>query len=518
MGLYNGDVRVDDTFFMTKIMATVGPACADQAALVRLIQEGARCFRLNFSHGSFDDHHRMLKTIRAAADQTDIDVGVLGDLRGPKIRTGRLAEGPIDLEPGDHVEILAKDVDGYRDATSQVVYIPSTYENLVEEVGPGHRVLIDDGAIHLLCTDRLTVGQVNDALGPRLICSVTTPNTLKANKGINLPDSKISASSLTDFDHECVQWAIENQLDYLALSFVRCGDDVTQLKGLLADQLSRGVASPPIIAKIETPQATRNIDDICDQADGIMVARGDLGVEMDLAQVPVVQKQVIASAHDHGKPVIVATQMLQSMIDQPQPTRAEVSDVANAIIDGADAVMLSGETAVGSHATAAVHVMAHTARVVGRYDRATRKGSFSPPRMLQASRYRTAAIGHAAGVMVHDLGARYVVLWSELGGGARYISQNRIEVPIIAVSSNRAALRRMSLMYGVHPAWMARPENSNEFTHEADKLLIERGWAKAGDPVVMVQGEPLGTPGVTNQLRIHYVGDVVNVRWRARAT
>ncbi|MFW6031785.1 MAG: pyruvate kinase, partial [Phycisphaeraceae bacterium] len=291
---------------------------------------------------------------------------------------------------------------------------------------------------------------------------------------------------------------------YLALSFVRRGGDLTRLRELLA---AEGRKDLPIVAKLETPQALDDLEAVVEEADALMVARGDLGVEMDLAEVPVWQKRIIRQAHDFGKPVIVATQMLQSMIEQAGPTRAEVSDVANAVLDGADALMLSGETAIGAYAVQSVQVMTRSTRVAEAEAFRLRSGEPRPPANLRHRRYRSAALAHGVSVVVEDLEARYVVVWTEHGGGARYLSQNRLAVPIIALSQSVPALRQMGLNFGVYPVYMDRPESAAQLLERADCLMLDSGWAERGDAIVAALGEPLGTAGVTNEIRVHYVGD-----------
>ena len=507
-------------FILTKILATVGPACRDVPTLVRLIEEGVRAFRINFSHGTFEEFAAALANIRQAGVQTKTPVGVLGDLSGPKIRLNTVTEGKFNLEVGDFVEFTRKPgAECRRYPDTGVSVLATNYPQMIDEVQPGHRLFIDDGAVRMLCVDRVWAPDDNDH---RLNCRVTQGGAVSTRKGVNLPDTNLSLPSLTDWDRQCAEWAFKNGLDYVALSFVRKAQDIQELKELIRgfNREFRGVrATPrlPIIAKIEKPQAIAELDSIVKESDGIMVARGDLGVEMDLSQVPVIQKQIIRVSHDYGKPVIVATQMLQSMIEAATATRAEVSDVANAIIDGADAVMLSGETAVGKFPTQAVRTMARTASFAEAYVAQIRKLSTKPPKHLQTSKYRTAALAHGVSVIVNDLGARYVVTWSELGGGALLLSQNRLPVPIIAISSNEAALRQMSLLFGVLPVLMPRPTNTELFLHHVDALLLGQGWAQQGDAIVIAKGEPLGTPGVTNQVQIHYLGDVCRVTWHAKS-
>lgn len=466
--------------------------------MTRLIEEGVRAVRINFSHGSFDDFAKYLEVIREASRRTGVAVGIMGDLSGPKIRLGKVAGGSLELTPGDQVVFL-NDGDTVRREGERVL-VPTSYDLLVSEVQPGHRVLIDDGNVRLLAVERRQ-GQ--------LVCQVTVGGPISDRKGVNLPDTCLSMPSMTDYDQTCVDWAVQNKVDYLALSFVRQAGDVQELKQKLsvACQTHGCEQRVPIIAKIEKPEALRDLEAITAISDAIMVARGDLGVEMNLAEVPLIQKRIVRMAHDHGKPVVVATQMLQSMIEQATPTRAEVSDVANAILDGADALMLSGETAVGKYPVRAVRMMSQTAGITEIERIASRNGIARPPKHPQASRYRTAALAHGVTAVAQDLAAKFVVMWSERGGGARYLSQNRLSVPIIAVSSSNAALRTMSLMFGVTAVGMPRPEHTNDFVAKVDDLLLDNDWASMGDPVVLVMGEPLGTAGVTNELRIHYAGD-----------
>jgi pyruvate kinase len=379
--------------------------------------------------------------------------------------------------------------------------------SFIEDVQPGHRVLIDDGAVRMLAVDKSGAGA-----DQRLICRVTVAGRVTTAKGLNLPDTDVSVPSLTEYDARCVQWALQHKIDFLALSFVRQAQDIRLLK----DKLAVAAAAPgeiaiPVIAKIEKPQAVQNLQAIVQESDGLMVARGDLGVEMDITTVPIIQKRIITMAHDYGKPVIVATQMLQSMIESSWPTRAEVSDVANAIYDGADAVMLSGETAVGRYPVQTVHIMGRIA-ITTQADLATHAGTLSnPPKKLQESHYRTAALAHGVSVVVRDLGAKLMAIWSQQGGGARYLSQNRPTIPIIAASSDPAVLRRMSLLFAVVPVLMEPPSSLEDFADKIDRLILDRRWASVGDQVVLVAGEPIGVPGVTNTLSIRRLGGLIRV-------
>lgn len=507
-----------------RIVATLGPASDSPAAVERLINAGVDIFRFNFSHGTLDDHARRLATVRAAADRLNRSIGCLGDLSGPKIRVGTVAalrppedgSGPmlpgVLVEPGD--EVLINPAAGttslqMREAR-RIVTLPTSYAPLVREVRPGHRVLINDGAIRMLALE---------SDGRALRCSVTVGGLITTRKGINLPDSTLSAPAITDDDWTCVEWAVHHGLDFLALSFVRTPDEVTLLKDRLAGMCSAdransesvlGEGTPsfiPVIAKIEKPEAVAAIDAIVDAADAIMVARGDLGVEMDIAQVPIAQKRILAACEKWGKPSIVATQMLETMIDNAQPTRAEASDVANAIFDGAGAVMLSGETATGKHPALVVETMR---RIILAAE--TRMDEMpmlaSPPIVLQQRGYATAALAHGAWHVVRDLGAVVVACWSENGGTARYLSQNDFRIPIVAYSSNPRATRRMSILRGVTPILADPPDSGrlSDWNERVDRDLIEAGLARPGDPIVLLAGRPLGRVYSTSTLAVSRVG------------
>jgi len=503
-----GLVSEPSPFTLTKIVGTIGPATADVDRLLRLVEEGLRVVRLNFSHGTLDDHAEHARIVRAAAERAGRPLAILGDLAGPKLRVRGLASEPVEVETGDLVAFDEHADTVGRDPGQGALVLGATHAAIVHDVQPGERVLIDDGRVRMLAVEQ----QQHDG-ARRLLCRVTQGGPIGARKGVNLPDTRLSLPSLTDYDWRCVSWAIEQELDYLALSFVRRHEDIVQLHDgltrLIDDtQTGAGMTSMPIVAKIETPQALDDLESIIDVSDAVMIARGDLGVEMEPWDVPIIQKRALRSAHEAGKPVIVATQMLQSMIEHDTPTRAEVSDIANAVMDGTDAVMLSGETAVGEHPEATVRVMRHAALSAERFMAGDVQRRAGPPSKLQASRYRTAALAHGVSVVVRDLNARYVAVWSERGGGARYLSQNRLAAPILAASASPKALRRMCLMFGVEPIPMDRPSEADAFLEAIDRLVLARAWAKAGEPIIVVLGEPIGTAGVTNELRIHYVGDV----------
>ncbi len=491
-------------FVLTTVLATLGPASATIETVQRMVEEGARVFRINFSHGDQDSHRELLDLAREAARLTGHTVGVLGDLPGPKIRLAGVPAGMM-LSPGDRIQIYGSDVEARvleKDDPFRTVRLGTNYPALVDDVGEGQRLFIDDGAIRMLVTEVEGVGSDR-----HIVAHVTVGGPISSAKGLNLPDTDLSVPALTDRDWAFVDWALDQGLDYLALSFVRHAADVRLLNEYLLKRSGGPLSKMPVIAKIEKPQALDDLAGIARAADAIMVARGDLGVEVELTDLPVMQKEIIATAHDHGKPVIVATQMLQSMIDRPSPTRAEVTDVANAIFDGADAVMLSGETAVGKYPVQTVRMMARIAASTQQHLAGPLARHWDKPTILDEGPYRTAALARGIMAMAEDLDARFVICWSQHGGTARYLSKARLLAPIIAANDDDQSLQRMALLFGVVPVKMPQPETTEAFVDAMDQLLLDNEWAMPGDPVLYVLGEPIGTPGVTNNVRIHYVRD-----------
>lgn len=487
---------------LTKIVATIGPASSDPEVIRKLIEGGVSIFRLNFSHGSLEDHVDRVQTIRRIAKELHRCTAILGDLQGPKIRVGDVPPDGLDVPTGARVRFVRTSVLASAPAPGATPFVytfSSTYRALIDDVEPGQRLLVNDGAVRMLIVEKS-----DDYVD----CTVTHGGLITSGKGVNLPESKLTIGSLTDRDWECVEWAVRHDLDFLALSFVRSADDVRTLsEGLAAIKHRAGVPHMrmPIVAKIELPSAVENIDGIFQATDAIMIARGDLGVEMDLARVPVIQRRLQAASDLWGKPCIVATQMLETMISSPSPTRAEASDVAGAIFDRADAVMLSGETAVGRYPVVAVEHMRRIAEYT-ELELAQRPQTTSAPQKLIETRYRTAALAHGAWTIAQDMDAKFIVVWSQQGGGARYLSQNNFHIPIIAATTDERAARRMQLLRGVTPILMPRPENLAHFTAMADSFLLETAWAKQGDVCVLVAGEPIGVEGITNSLAIHSVG------------
>jgi pyruvate kinase len=478
----------------TKIVATMGPAVRQPRDLKSLLKAGVDVCRLNFSHGELPDHATMLANIRKQADLLDKRVAVLGDLGGPKIRVGQIdednADGGLRVEPGDELIVQREAIVGKKHV------ITSTYTGLVDDVDVGDKVLIEDGLLKFLC-----VRKEPESKPDRIVLRCTTGGVVKTRKGINLPSTKLGLPSITDRDWQCVDWAIEHDLDYLALSFVRRADDIRQLRERLR---SRG-SHIGIIAKIEKAEAMEEIGAIIHESDGLMVARGDLGVEMDVAQVPIIQKDLIRRCHRAGKPAIVATQMLQSMVEAASPTRAEVSDVANAIYDGTDATMLSGETSVGKFPVGTVHIMQHVARTTENYLAHSRSnesdGASDAPGMVISQ-----ATAKAVRRLLETLPCKLVVVYSQSGDTARIFAKQRFDVPVIALSGEERRLRQMSLLYGVVPIHLDPPANLQSLADDVDTIVQDRELAEVGDRIVIVAGRSMGASETMNGIVIHTVG------------
>lgn len=468
----------------TKIVATLGPASSSPEIIASMIDNGVDVFRLNFSHGTLEDHEKMLNTIRAACAD-DCVIAVMGDLCGPKIRTGIIEPDGQVLQAGADVAIIPQLETGTAECFG------TNYENFAHDVKLNDRVFIDDGMIAL---------HVIDIEPDRVICRVDTPGILKSRKGINLPDSELNTPSITERDWQCADWAIANGIDYLALSFVRRAADVQQLK----EHIAAAGSNIKVVSKIETPAAMKDLDNIVRASDAVLVARGDLGVEMDLEQVPVLQKRITLMCRQKAKPVIVATQMLQSMIESPTATRAEVSDVANAIIDYADAVMLSGETAVGQYPVEAVKTMGKIARVTERYlDQAEH---IQPPKVEATGGLAVrAAVVRGVGQIVEDIDAKVVAVWTRSGASAQVLSKSRIDVPIIAISSDRKASRQMCLHYGVISRHRQQPNDIPHFAAMVDEIVIGGQLAGSGDSIVLVAGAPFSGSATTDAVLVHVV-------------
>ncbi|MGH7131456.1 MAG: pyruvate kinase [Phycisphaerales bacterium] len=494
---------------LATIIATLGPASDAPEVVLRLIEAGVGVFRLNLSHGTEADHARRVEVVRGAAEAAELPIAVLGDLPGPKIRIGACPEAGVELEAGQDVLI---DPDLGCSIAGATARLSCTLGSIGSDVQPGQKVLINDGAVRLLAIDRLP-----DDPARALRARVVTGGLVTSKKGLNLPQSELHVSAMSERDWKLVEWAVGAGVDYLAMSFVRSAVEIGEVKARLETMCSTqrgatdegGSAAIPVVAKIETPQAVARMREIVGAADAIMVARGDLGVEMDIAQVPLIQKELIRTAASYGKPCIVATQMLETMCAAPLPTRAEASDVANAILDGADAVMLSGETAVGKHPVLVVETMRRIVMAAEERMAARLLMRPSPPAEVIQTGYRTAALAHGAWYVARDVGARLVVCWSQSGGLARYLSQMGFAVPVVAYSSSAVQTRRMALLRGVTPVCEAPPADArlSSWNKSVDAMLIARGWANKGDAVVLIAGRPLGKSKPTNTLAVHYVGE-----------
>jgi pyruvate kinase len=449
--------------------------------LQRLIQAGADIFRLNFSHGENSEKHELIGRIREVSGRLGRDVAILADLQGPKIRTGKMMDNAMLLTKGDEVTITTTDILGEKGL------IPTIYRDLPRDVRPGSRILLDDGLLEF---------KVISVVGDDVLCSVVTGGVLKNNKGINLPGVKVSAPCLTEKDLIDLQFCLKENIDYIALSFVRTAEDVEELKRII----SSSGKQIPVVAKIEKPEALRNFNKILKVTDAVMVARGDLGVEVQPEKVPVYQKKIIEACNRAGKPVITATQMLDSMIKNPRPTRAETSDVANAIIDGTDAVMLSAETASGDYPVESVETMVRVAHEVEHTD-FMRHSDRGPDH----SRGVAQAVAESACRAAGALEAKAIVVFTQSGSTAALISCFRPQTQIIAFTNSQDIRQRLALFWGVRCTEVGIMENTDQQIFEVEKRLLASGLRK-GDLVVITMGIPIETRGSTNLMKVHTLG------------
>ena len=467
-----------------KIVCTMGPAVEADGKVEQLIAAGMNMARLNISHGTYVEHQSRLDAVRNAAKKAGVPVAILVDLQGPKIRLARFANGPHDLSRGDVFTITTDDIEGTKDR------VGTTYKGLPGDCKAGDRILIDDG--------KVTV-EVTSVTKTDVITKVIEPGAVSNNKGINLPGVAVSVPALSEKDIEDLRWGLKAGADFIALSFVRSADDIKDVHRIMNEVGIR----VPVIAKIEKPQAVTNLPGIVAAFDGIMVARGDLGVELPIEDVPLVQKHCIELARDAAKPVIVATQMLDSMITNSRPTRAEATDCANAVLDGADALMLSGETSVGEFAIEAVETMA---RIIQK----TEEGGLERIRpIINAPRTKGGAITKAATEVGAIVGAKYLVAFTQSGDSARRMSRLRSAIPILALTPEVGTYNRLALTWGVEPVISEMVKHTDDMVKQVDSLLIESGRVKKGENVMIVAGSPPGIPGSTNAMRVHIVGDAV---------
>ncbi len=467
-----------------KIVCTLGPATAGAEEVQNLVDAGMDVARLNLSHGTREWHEKTYRLVRDASDASGHGVAVLVDLQGPKIRLGRFAEGPVLLERGDDFVITTEDVPGDGHMAS------TTYDGLPNDVRGGDRILLDDGRVHL---------EVVTVDGPRVVTRVIEGGVLSDHKGINLPGVPVSVPALSERDLDDLRWALRLRVDLVALSFVRRPDDVGGVRRVMAEE---GITLP-VLAKLEKPEAVDRLPEVVEAFDGLMVARGDLGVELPLEQVPMVQKRAVALAREAAKPVIVATQMLESMISAPRPTRAEASDVANAVLDGADALMLSGETSVGAHPLRAAQTMA---RIIAAVE-STALNSLPPLHGQPVT--RGGAIALAAAEVGRITGARFLVAFTQTGDTARRMARHRSAIPLLAFTPVQAVRSQLALSWGVETFLTPSVAHTDEMVLQVDAALLDLGRCERGDPVVIVAGSPPGTPGSTNTVRVHRIGEAV---------
>ncbi len=465
-----------------KIVATLGPATSSLDAIRGLVAAGMDVARLNLSHGDHEEHLAVYRNVRAAADELGRGVGILVDLQGPKIRLGRFASGPVLLTNGAEFIVTTEDVPG--DATM----VSTTYSGLPGDVTAGDRALVDDGRIDL---------RVTRVEGPRVYTTVVEGGRVSDNKGFNLPGIAVSVPAMSDKDRDDLRWGLRTGADIIALSFVRSAQDIVDVHAIMDEE---GVRLP-VLAKVEKPQAVDNLEEIIAAFDGVMVARGDLGVELPLEAVPLVQKRAVHLCREAGKPVIVATQMLESMAVSNRPTRAEASDVANAVLDGADALMLSGETSVGDHPSLVVQTMSRIIEHV-EAEALHQLPALSDPWTGSTAR----ALTHAAVDVAHGTGASHLIAFTETGSSARLISRWRSATPLLAFTPNPRVRSQLSLVWGVETFLVPHVEHTDDMVVQVDKALLDIGRATAGDRVVIVAGVPPGVPGTTNGMRVHKMG------------
>ena len=465
----------------TKIVATLGPATDAPGVLRQLLAAGVDVFRLNASHGAQDAHAARIEAVRAAAREAHVHAGILLDLQGPKIRLGRFENGGVTLETDATFAITTEQVMGTAERAS------TGYSRFAKDVKAGDRILLADGIIELVALE-------TDGVSVRT--RVVNGGPISDHKGINLPGVQVSIPSLTEKDLADLHFGLNAGVDIVALSFVRTADDVRQLRDRL------GGRPVSIVAKIEKPEGYENIEPILDVTDGVMVARGDLGVEISLERVPRIQKSIIRRARRKGRFVITATQMLESMIENPRPTRAEVSDVANAIYDGTDAVMLSAETSVGKYPVEAVRYMAKIA--AESEDSIRKKGYVDPPHQAQPS--NAEILADAAHHAARDSGAAAIVVFTSRGSSARLVSRYRPPVGVFAITPHDTTARQLSVSYGVTPLLAPDVSSTDEMLTQMDRVLIEGGYLQKGQLVVFVAGQPVGRPGTTNLMKLHRVG------------
>jgi pyruvate kinase len=474
----------------TKIVCTIGPASESVEKLTQLIETGMNVARLNFSHGDHVEHGQRIKNIREAASKTGKTVAILLDTKGPEIRTNNMVGGAIELQAGNKIIVSMAEVEGTLEKFSV------TYPGLIEDVHIGSKILLDDGLIGL------EVSKI-DKENQEIHTDILNSGTLKNKKGVNVPGVSVNLPGITEKDAMDILFGIEQNVDFIAASFVRRASDVLEIRQLLEENKASHIQ---IIPKIENQEGVDNIDEILEVSDGLMVARGDLGVEIPAEEVPLVQKQLIKKCNTQGKPVITATQMLDSMQRNPRPTRAEASDVANAIFDGTDAIMLSGETAAGTYPVEAVQTMHN---IASRAEQALDHKEILSQRSKENEHNITDAIGQSVAYTALNLDVNAIITPTESGHTARMISKYRPKAPIVAVTANESTKRRLSLVWGVYPQMGSEARTTDEMLDIAVEESLNSGLVKHGDLVVITAGVPVGEAGTTNLMKIHVVGDII---------
>lgn len=472
----------------TKIVCTIGPASESIDTLKELIKSGLNVCRLNFSHGNYEEHGKRIDNIKAARNEMKLPIAILLDTKGPEIRTGKFSSPEVNLVEGQNFIITMEEVLG--DETKCTV----SYKELVNDVKPGNQILIDDGLVGLA---------VQEIKGQEILCIVQNAGTIKDNKGVNVPNVKINLPAITAKDKKDIEFGIEQGIDFIAASFVRKASDVLAIREILEEHNATNIQ---IISKIENQEGVDNIDEILEVSDGLMVARGDLGVEIPTEDIPIVQKELIKKCNILGKPVITATQMLDSMIRNPRPTRAEVTDVANAIFDGTDAIMLSGETAAGKYPLESVKTMASIAiRAEQTLDYEELLKTKVKLRQLNI----TNAISHATCTTAIDLKASAIISATASGYTARMVSSYRPSAPIIAATNSEMVMRQMGLVWGVYPLLTEKGMSTDDVFEKSVQSALDMDYISSGDLVVITAGVPVGIAGTTNLINVHIASEIL---------
>lgn len=474
----------------TKIVCTIGPASESEEVLKQLMLNGLNVARLNFSHGTHEEHKKRIDTIKKLREELDLPIAIMLDTKGPEIRIKTFKSGEVTLQTGDIFTLTTRDVEG--DET----IVSVSYEGLPKDVSKGTRILIDDGLVELEVIEIVN--------GTDIRCTVLNGGTIKDRKGVNVPNVPINLPAVTEKDIEDIKFGIENDVDFIAASFIRKAEDVLQIRKILEEN---GGEDIEIISKIENQQGVDNIDEIIEASDGIMVARGDLGVEIEAEKIPILQKQIIKKCNLAGKPVITATQMLDSMMRNPRPTRAEVTDVANAILDGTDAVMLSGETASGKYPVESVKTMYNIA--LNTESSSQYLETLQSKRTLDNHISTTNAISRATCTTAEDLKASAIITATSSGYTSKAVSKFRPQSPIIAATTSEKVMRKLALIWGVYPVLSKKSENTDEVIDMSIHSAMMKGYVKEGDLIVITAGIPVGVSGTTNLIKVHTIGKVL---------